>query len=1036
MNFLSSLSSAVISASSAALSNATSQIPGVSGYTLGERAVPESHTDSPSIWTRYSGIKRDDQTQVSIFQFEAGSNLNGIDRRALLPLARNSFRKLRSTRHPNILKFLDGSESDSAVWIITEPVEPLSTATVTSLSEESKTYGLLHLATALSFLNLAEGGKSVHAGLQHFHDAVWITKGGEWKLGGFELCSRLDDREGAMWNHGGMMPESKLYASPEVRRGGWTALKEHDPSAYDSYLLHLLIFQLFNGPLPNSFLSPTSDTPSLSTTARGSIPPSLFQAWRRLGSPNPATRLKTGQFLEMALAPTDGWATHNRLVKLSTALEGFSLASENERTTLVRTLKAISSASTSDGTNSTSASPPLPTGFLLYKILPSLLHTFEFSSASSSSLLPLILSLSTSLPSTEYSQLVVPPLLRMFQLPDRAMRMALLEGLELYADKLTSKDVVERVWPYLVTGFGDVVPVIREATVKSILIIAPKLNDRILNNDLLRYLSRTQTDSEPGIRTNTCILLSRLSPHLSSSTRRKVLIPAFARSLRDPFVHARIAGLCALMAGTGTGTGDGEGWDKEDLALKVIPSIGVCLVDKEKIVRDQGFKAIDMFVKRCEQLTASMPETVLPPNMNGSDEQPVQLLPPANAATATAAVSGGVKLATNAAGAAGVLAGWAFGGVGKKLSTAELSQPIERRSSTPALPQTTAPTNSESSMSNGNTLPGGFEFGEPQVAPATTAGQSVTAKDDWGPDLMDVNDDTQDWDEFESGQPRPPSNRPLTSKPKPMAGKRVGGSMRLGGASKSSALRVPMDMDATDSWDLDLNEDESALSTTTRSPAAPIKGLKPKPASLSSLSVASTPSPSSTLQKPRVPSKLANDSAAPSRRTASSSSTSSNSHFRPPAILIPPPYSTESGTASAVPTDLRSPLPPLATPPLAPVAPDTSTLPMPLMPITPLSAHHPPPPAPPAPPPNSGPVPTSSSSDGAAGAEVLPRPVSPALIPTPILPSTPTLTGLAISSESGTPTITTTLTKEEKAAKLALAREERRKRMAAAKSGK
>jgi len=54
--------------------------------------------------------------------------------------------------------------------------------------------------------------------------------------------------------------------------------------------------------------------------------------------------------------------------------------------------------------------------------------------------------------------------------------MALLEGLEVYGDKLSSKEVVEKIWPHLITGFGDLVPVIREATVKSILIIAPKVS--------------------------------------------------------------------------------------------------------------------------------------------------------------------------------------------------------------------------------------------------------------------------------------------------------------------------------------------------------------------------------------------------------------------------------------------------------------------------------------------------------------------------------------------------------------------------------
>lgn len=256
---------------------------------------------------------------------------------------------------------------------------------------------------------------------------------------------------------------------------------------YDSWLLYLFIYELFNGPLPNSYLSASgSEAPTLPATSRGQIPQPLFQPWKRLGGQNPLARLKTSSFLDLGNSLSDGggWWTNNRLVKLSAALDNFSLSSENEQATLIRTLKAISSSSapSSSGSqaqaNGATNSTALPTGFLLYKILPSLLHTFEFSSSSptSSSLLPLILSLSASLPSTEYSQLVVPPLLRMFSVPDRAMRMALLEGLDSYADKLTQKEVVEKVWPNLVTGFGDLVPVIREVTVKSVLIIAPKVS--------------------------------------------------------------------------------------------------------------------------------------------------------------------------------------------------------------------------------------------------------------------------------------------------------------------------------------------------------------------------------------------------------------------------------------------------------------------------------------------------------------------------------------------------------------------------------
>jgi SCY1-like protein 1 len=96
-----------------------------------------------------------------------------------------------------------------------------------------------------------------------------------------------------------------------------------------------------------------------------------------------------------------------------------------------------------------------------------------------------------------------------------------------------------------------------------------------MNNDLLRLLAKMQTDPEPSIRTNTCILLGRLAPNLGPSTKKKVLVPAFARSLKDPFVHARVAGLMALMATV-------ECFDRDDLAGKVVPNMSFTLVDREK----------------------------------------------------------------------------------------------------------------------------------------------------------------------------------------------------------------------------------------------------------------------------------------------------------------------------------------------------------------------------------------------------------------------------------------------------------------------
>jgi SCY1-like protein 1 len=82
-------------------------------------------------------------------------------------------------------------------------------------------------------------------------------------------------------------------------------------------------------------------------------------------------------------------------------------------------------------------------------------------------------------------------------------------------------------------------------------------------------------DTEPSIRTNTCILLGRLGPTLGYNTKRKVLVPAFSRALKDSFIHARVAGLMAFMATI-------DCFEVSELASKVIPNMAFTLIDEEK----------------------------------------------------------------------------------------------------------------------------------------------------------------------------------------------------------------------------------------------------------------------------------------------------------------------------------------------------------------------------------------------------------------------------------------------------------------------
>ena len=45
-----------------------------------------------------------------------------------MPLAKNTLRKLRTIRHPDVLKFLDAVETDTTICIMTERVRPLAPA--------------------------------------------------------------------------------------------------------------------------------------------------------------------------------------------------------------------------------------------------------------------------------------------------------------------------------------------------------------------------------------------------------------------------------------------------------------------------------------------------------------------------------------------------------------------------------------------------------------------------------------------------------------------------------------------------------------------------------------------------------------------------------------------------------------------------------------------------------------------------------------------------------------------------------------------
>lgn len=240
------------------------------------------------------------------------------------------------------------------------------------------------------------------------------------------------------------------------------------------------------------------------------------------------------------------------------------------------------------------------------KILPELLKSVEFGGGGPS-VFGAIMKIGLKMPDDEFESRLGPLIIRLFNSPDRAMRVCLLDNLPLMVDRIPQKDINGKIWPAMTTGFGDTAPVVREQTVKGVLSVISKLSDRVINGELLRFLAKTANDEQPGIRTNTTICLGKIARNLGVGSRSKVLIAAFGRALRDPFVHGRSAALMALNATI-------DVFSDDDCATKILPAICMSLVDREKIVRDQANKTLDAYLQRVRKFASTLPDSALPPD--------------------------------------------------------------------------------------------------------------------------------------------------------------------------------------------------------------------------------------------------------------------------------------------------------------------------------------------------------------------------------------------------------------------------------------
>ncbi|XP_031569276.1 N-terminal kinase-like protein [Actinia tenebrosa] len=526
-------------------------------YEIGEKI---ESSDSKCPWSIHHGKKKATGDPVTVFALDVkASSENKVK------LAKSSLKRLKTLRHPNVVTYVDSLETDTLIYLVTEPVVPLEV--YLSKDEGTKSdlaisWGIHQIAAGLSFLindcNLQHGNVSM--------SSVYVDIAGEWKLGGVEYVQPLEPPPGAEEANVTLLPALQVYDPPEGRKYTKTNKRLNKWSA-DMWGLGCLIWEIFNGSLSRS----------ASLKSIGKIPKSLVPHYGELVSANPKMRPNPTKFIENCRS--QGHYLKNDFVDANLFLRELQIKDPKEQKVFFSSLS--------------SSVDSFPEPFCKHRILPQLINAFGFGAAGSAVLGPLF-KVGKLLEAEEYQIKIVPCVVKLFSSTDRATRIQLLQQLDQFVEHLKPQIVDEQIFPHVALGFGDSVPAMREQTVKAMLLLASKLSDKTINNLLLKHFAKLQMDQEAGIRTNTTVCLGKIACHLSDATRQKVLVSAFLRPLRDPFPPARTAGIMAFCT---TNTY----YSLKDCAMKILPALCLLTMDPERKVRDQAFKAIKLFLGKLEK---------------------------------------------------------------------------------------------------------------------------------------------------------------------------------------------------------------------------------------------------------------------------------------------------------------------------------------------------------------------------------------------------------------------------------------------------
>lgn len=550
-----------------ALGVVTGGIPNFA-FTLGE--IEGSVSTSSLTFTLRGGTRNEDKSEVTIFEL----NLDKQDD-ATCELARNSMRKAKTLMLPGMLRCFDAVEHNKTIYIATEPCVQLRAALAAKATywededryKEGFAYGLHTVGTALSALH--------KNGLLHGNvhwDSVFVLRSGAWRLFGLELVSAHNDEQGSLYRRHQALLLS--YRRPPESASASGAGAAASPIHWvDAWGLGSLIFETYSpgcGPLTK-----VEDLRQV----RG-MPRQLQSGYSGLTAVNPKLRMS----LEAFLADTE-FISGSPYVQTVLALSELSLKDSTEKDALYRRIAQSVDL--------------FPIKGCKLLILPSLNNAVQYG-GSSAAALEALLKIGARLTPEEFATHVAPAVVALFTSPDHLVRCRLLSTAGEYAAMLPAALVSDRIWPAYATGFSSKSADLRELSVRALVHFAPRLNEKIMSDDVLRYIGTLQQDKEGPIRTNSTICLGLVAQWLPVALRAKALTNGFGRMMRDPFVPSRVAAVRSVATTL-------EHYGAASLAEQMLPAVSRLAVDPVGEVREAALACMRGIISKLEEAHAAMP---------------------------------------------------------------------------------------------------------------------------------------------------------------------------------------------------------------------------------------------------------------------------------------------------------------------------------------------------------------------------------------------------------------------------------------------